>query len=92
MMAIPFAALAEAASQTTTGTEVAAPDAAVAGTDSATSTGLFGRGGNGRGMDGYCLGTYGLDTSSLTDEQKAAYDGAVWRCTNRLRTRCWPIS
>lgn len=68
-VAIPIAALAEAATQTTADT---------ANTTTAAYGRMNGRGRmGGYGMGGMGLGCYGVDTSSFTEEQKTAYDSAV---------------
>ena len=68
-VAIPIAALAEAATQTTADT---------ANTATAVYGRMSGRGGmGGYGRGGMGLGCYGVDTSSFTEEQKTAYDSAV---------------
>jgi hypothetical protein len=70
---IPFMALAEQADQAATA-DAAAPAAAAEAPASATAFGpMDGRGGRGFGM----MGGYGLDTSSLTEAQKTAYDSAL---------------
>ena len=69
-VAIPIAALTETATQTTT--------ADTANTATAVYGRMSGRGGmGGYGRGGMCLGCYGVDTSSFTEEQKTAYDSAV---------------
>lgn len=72
--AIPFMALAEAADQAVAAADATAPVVAEGTDANATSGNLYGRGGRGYGMGGCVLG---FDSSSLTDEQKAAYDSAL---------------
>ncbi|MEA4899618.1 MAG: hypothetical protein VB067_08795 [Christensenellaceae bacterium] len=75
-VALPIAALAEAANQTTDPSD-AAMLAAADDTGAVAYGRKYGRGvADGYGM-GYCGCGYGLDTGSLTDEQKAAYDSAL---------------